>query len=345
MYQDSVFHIGMPRTATTWQQLHLFPKFRGFTYLGRRGTSNRWLAGLDSSEQACETQSIHDLLWTYLVHANATEWDRFLRAQKSIVDPNRKNLISQEMILCHDFGSVSLKDRLKRITDILPGIRIFITIREQRSFLKSFHHVALKGLGMTLTQREYLDLYGNCDFLGYTDVLNYHEIALQLEQSGHQVSIIPYETFKSDKNQYQTLLNRLFAQDLDLEELDSTVEHGSDEETDHFIRYIINNSNRHFMGSGIGSPVIGESVLHLTTDGSALKSRIQREMGSSAAAWNSKKLNPDILKKIEKQIQAINRESWYSTKEVDDKIHQKYAPSNQLLDKKFELGLDNHGYY
>lgn len=345
MFDNSVFHVGMPRTSTTWHQNQLFPVMKNVNFCGRRGMSNVYDPS-SARQQSVDSRALHDLFWTYLNRANLREWEGFKKKCGKILDENKNNILSQELVLFPEFGNVSLEERIRRISEILPKIRIYITIRRQIDYLKSVHSTSLKGLGNPMSQKQYIEMFALPLQIGFQGVLDYEYIISLFRDRGHECHIIPYELILDDKAEFLSRVNNFFKQHIKVSEIDFEPKHASDLLDESKLRSIININNRHFFGSGLGSVPIAESILHLVDKDSATFKKWLNEIEISGAVWNSVKIDIKIRENLAQSFRkTFAQNDWESPPELDARIMSLYRESNEKLDRVFGLDLKKYGYY
>ena len=339
---QSIVHIGMPRAASTWLQHRVFSRAINRRHLGRSNWKNRWLT--DDSSPSFANQPLHDLLWTVICWSNQTEFEAFLAEnldQLRALLERSPYIVSQEMLLCPDYGKVPIDERLRRLAATFVGAKVLLITRRQIDYLKSFHKIALKGLGMTLSQREYVSLYTDSKFLGYGGVLNYLDIRDRLVGLGFEVCWLPYELLLQNPAEFLTRLVEAMDGDLDHSAISPDPVNAGDTEDLDILRWLYNRQNPHFLSGDLLSFPIAESFLHNVRGNSPLATRVQAEMKRSANAWN---LKMEHVSDNSEAIGNIDRNLWRSSTKLDSRLMKLYEQSNRRLDDESKMLLD-FGYF
>jgi len=197
---DLLVHVGLPKTGTTWLQDHVFAnRALGF-----------WGPAQDEDTPKKQTKTFGRLLYLDAQKRLIGEDDfdaAAIRDQLAnvIVPDGLVPVISNERLSGHVLSNAFDRPMLaRRIKDVFPQTRIFLTIREQRSMILSSYFQYLK--------------YGGWNSLGgflnppcdgrlpamQLDVWNYDRLA-QLYYSlfgRERVLILPYEMFVRDPAEY-----------------------------------------------------------------------------------------------------------------------------------------------
>jgi hypothetical protein len=346
MFEQSVFHVGMPRTSTTWHQNQLFPSISNYHFAGRRGMSTRYTLDNPARVNSVDNRELHDLLWVYLNRANRREWSEFVGRNPELLQSPQSNIISQELVLFPEFGSVEVEERIKRVSTVFPKIHIYITVRRQIDYLKSVHATSLKGLGSTVSQREYIELFALPLDVGFKGVLDYLAIVNKFENLGHRCSVMAYEELVQNHDIFLNKFSALLNADIDRESISFERHHKSDGVDESMLRYVLNKANRHFFGAGLGSSVIAESMIHRISKESALLKNWLEQIKISGAAWSSTKLDRKLRAQL--MVQTTNEEwqrRWKSDTELDAKLMDQYIESNKKLADKIDVDLGSFGYF
>lgn len=339
---QSIVHIGMPRAASTWLQHRVFSRAISRRHLGRSNWKNRWLK--DDSSPSFANQPLHDLLWTVICWSNQAEFEAFLAEnldQLRALLERSPYIVSQEMLLCPDYGKVLIDERLRRLAATFVGAKILLITRRQIDYLKSFHKIALKGLGMTLSQREYVSLYTDSKFLGYGGVLNYLDIRDRLVGLGFEVCWLPYELLLQNPAAFLAKLAEAMDGDLDHSAISPDPVNAGDTEDLDMLRWLYNRQHPHFLSGDLLSFPIAESFLHNVRDKSPLQNRINKETQRSAAAWN---LKAERASENSRVLSTVDRVKWRSSAKLDSRLMALYAVSNRELDDASQT-LAGFGYY
>ncbi|MEO6847886.1 MAG: hypothetical protein ABI443_09930, partial [Chthoniobacterales bacterium] len=123
------FHVGYPRTSTTWLQTDIFPKLRGVNYMGYRYEKPFWYQTKLVSEIVLEDDAVFDA-------------DRCRRAFSKLMKPNETNVFSSEAFL----SPYDLTRTVKRLAAIAEqwDTHILIGLRRQDTFAFSVYCHQLK---------------------------------------------------------------------------------------------------------------------------------------------------------------------------------------------------------
>ena len=193
---EVLIHVGLPKTGTTWLQDHVFAN----------PTLGFWGPAQDEDTPKQQTKSFGRLLYLDAYKRLIAEDDfdaGAIRDQLASVNvpDGLVPVVSNERLSGHVLSNAFDRPMLaRRIKDVFPRARIFLTIREQRSMILSSYFQYLKYGGW-----QSLDgfLHPPCDGrlpALHLDVWNYDRLArLYYSLFGRErVSILPYEMFVRD---------------------------------------------------------------------------------------------------------------------------------------------------
>lgn len=118
-----IFHIGLPKAASTWLQKEIFPYLPGIQYIGPDVAND--LVQVSDSEFAAA-----NFVQRFNLPADATE---------------SPALISTEALSgAFDKGAVDMKRNALRIKEIAPDARIILVLRNQTDFVESLYRQMVK---------------------------------------------------------------------------------------------------------------------------------------------------------------------------------------------------------
>lgn len=197
---EVLVHVGLPKTGTTWLQDHLFANARlGF-----------WGPAQHEGTPKQQSKAFGRLLYLDAQKRLMGEDDFDAAAIQNqlsqvTVPDGLVPVVSNERLSGHVLSNAFDRAMLaRRIKDVFPRARIFLTIREQRSMILSSYFQYLK-YGGWRSLDGFLD--PPCDGRQPAlrlDVWNYERLAqLYFSQFGREcVLILPYEMFVRDPAEY-----------------------------------------------------------------------------------------------------------------------------------------------
>jgi hypothetical protein len=199
------FHVGLPKTGTTYLQDEIFPNISGIKYLGKlRGDYNTQATDQFFSELFNDTDSYSSLAQRTLFKSEILP----------DLDAGRPNVISQEAF---SRGIVDRGVLLQRIVEAHGQVRILFTIRRQQDLLQSMYSDFLKRA--TTDKAPYLNfdlwLELQWDHLLRPRLeesalarLQFHElISLYVKQLGEEnVGVLVYEEIREDPASFASRL-------------------------------------------------------------------------------------------------------------------------------------------
>jgi hypothetical protein len=200
MNPSHLFHIGYPKTGTTWLQRYYFPRREaGFAYI-RDGKP----APLNGSPGR---HIIEQPLFHYEPMAVRRVIDGLFAAE---VGAGLKPVISLEQ-LCGNpaSGGWHAKEYAWRLAASFPDAQIFMVVREQRTMIRSAYIQYLRG-GGTMSLRDYM--IARPDHHVPQPNLHYHRYDHLLQHylelfPRNQVLCLPYELFRDRPSEFLAALD------------------------------------------------------------------------------------------------------------------------------------------
>lgn len=192
------FHIGYPKTASTWLQEMLFPKIRGLIYLNSSETRELFF---DSDAFLYSPLHVHKYI-----------------SKKS--DKNYKLLFSSELLTTPinygwHHGCISKTCAIK-IKDTYPNAKIILFIRNQKDLAVSAYQQYVKN-GGTYSIRKFLyNSHFSLDHLFYSRLIKYYDSLFGREN----VAVFFFEDFTSNPKKFVEKFVENFSFDLDICDLD-----------------------------------------------------------------------------------------------------------------------------
>ena len=222
-----ILHIGMPKTATTALQKYVFTDEKYFFPIGRYG------AGGDS----CRSELVSNFLWSglfldkYSYEKNndlyKEEFSRLLRAAENA---SKVPVISQEAITIPTFFNSDFDVVFSRLREVIGDAIIFLTIRNQADFLKSFYSTLVTDMGSSISFQDFI--YINTEIpnhrVNVARCLDYKYVFDTLSGLFSHIEVLVYEHFVLDPLTY---LNRILTrQGITLDKFENVVENASRDE-------------------------------------------------------------------------------------------------------------------
>jgi hypothetical protein len=128
-----ILHIGLPKTATTLLQQHVFTKLhQHIDYVGVKQPRSQ------------NQEALYSSIWN-LVCAEKSEYSQNIDLVKAKVqsrlNDNNKPFVLSEECFCVDFGNSSWQVKLNRLADIFQGnnVQVLVTIRNPISAIFSYY--------------------------------------------------------------------------------------------------------------------------------------------------------------------------------------------------------------
>tara|TARA_B100001057_G_scaffold501156_3_gene621175 strand:- start:2465 stop:3355 length:891 start_codon:yes stop_codon:yes gene_type:complete len=234
-----IFHLGFPRTGTTYLQSILFPKLRNINFLGKPFDKKNSKIFYEFEKRIF---SYDDLYFE--------KRKKFLGKEIKILFKNKINLISHEGLLRNTrfyekkdkyFKGNNYSNNLKRLYKVLKtiipknNIYFLIFLRKQSDLLPSYYSNFWKSEYQISKSINYTKFIENCletNEFNFGKIINYYELYNYLISfiPSSKVKLIDYESFfAKDKNKL-----KLFAKLFD----------NSDKHIESLINYNLVNSNK-----------------------------------------------------------------------------------------------------
>ncbi|TWX67634.1 hypothetical protein [Colwellia sp. C1TZA3] len=183
-----ILHIGLPKTATTLVQKHVFSVLtEHIDYLGVRQPRTR--------EQDTLYREIISIVFT-----NSQEYEQRISHVKRLVNErismNDKPFILSEEMLCVDSGETTWQEKLSRLADIFNKykVHILVTVREPVAavfsyFIETFHSTKYKNI---------LDFVRNSNG---SKIYDYYYLNATIVNTfkNFEINYVPFELIKEDK--------------------------------------------------------------------------------------------------------------------------------------------------
>jgi hypothetical protein len=152
---NTIFHIGFPKTGTTWFQYDFFPYIENAFFLPRAELLRPRLMQKDPF-------SFNKIL----VQKELQE--RFIRSQKRVLVLSDEGFLARNLFFIKDFAY--------RIKSVCPNSQIIIFIRNQESMLASMYSQYIKSNGGTFSLKRYL--FGHPMMTEMTNSISFHTMKL-----------------------------------------------------------------------------------------------------------------------------------------------------------------------
>lgn len=242
-----LIHIGMPKTATTTLQKDIFTDESIFYPIGRYG------AGGDS----CRTDGIRELIHEGLF-LDSRNWKKRentyleeVRAQLDFAEQSgRMPVLSNEGISMPGFFGSDLDSVFSRLLSLFGDAQIAVSIRNQRSVLKSFYSSAVVDMGASISFQEFILLNKSIPThkLNISKHLHFDHLMETCDKYFSSINLVVFEEMEGNPELY---LNRLLGAKVGAENVKQNITNASrDEETIRWARAL----NR-FSPRGIGVPI------------------------------------------------------------------------------------------
>lgn len=201
-----VFHVGFPKTATTYLQSNVFPHMKGVNYIGK----NVHLASrIDARNRA---------IWKLFDFRISDTSVRY--KLEPFLDENKINLISEERISVYpgfcDEANLSCVV-LDRIKFIFPEAKIIVGIRDIKSLITSLYREYILQ-GGTKSFRDFLSIFPveKYDFKKYINMC---------KTMFDGVFVFDFDKFKEDKNAMINKLCDFIGCEIDMSKITDKVKH------------------------------------------------------------------------------------------------------------------------
>jgi hypothetical protein len=320
-----LLHIGLPKTATSTLQTHLFYKLhldKKINFLGR------YLA----PEYKNFYFKIFDLI-NAVRFEDEYKFEKNLSKYRKMINLHLKNnvlnIISEEMLTI-SYGNSNIKRNLIRLKKILEGheVQILLSIRRQDTIIYSFF---VEIYPTTLFKDKYnntIDKYlinglknkknGNFLMFYYDEILNFCEKTF----GNNSCKILIFEDLKHNKQRYIKTLKKVL--NISFEEIDKCISNTN-----------INEKRKlkdGYMTDGMKLSVYVYNYLAPTIPKYLKKYKVINNIFSTLIN------NLNFIKLNKKKIK-------YLTKEQEKLILKEFNHSNTVLDEKLKLNLFEYGYY
>ena len=314
-----VLHVGYPKTGTTALQYGIFKKHNKINYISR---------------EHLKKENIKDpLLYRENSLSSLSKTEEYRKILLKSFSEDKLNIISEELLLAsslsftrYPYPFVFCRDAVAMsfvLSKILEGcdVTILITIRKQKSFLKSYYAEAQPKLSkFGLFNRfgkwtNYLIQHAESYILPNLDY--YESVQLYKNTFGEEnVKVLVFEELKENPRSYLNRLSEILGLDL------------SDYEEDIQKKCNVRKKKK-------GYEVKGSSLK------SIIYYRKIKYFGNKP--WNLPGWSESLLKtKIPFTSKTLKLEY---TKEQERHLFNIFKESNKKLDEKFNLGLKEYGYY
>lgn len=196
-----VFHVGFPKTGTTWLQNELLPVVESFVCLGKpysRGIKFRdWLINF-VTESPLE----------FSADKAREEFIEILEQSKQIGDAGKIRIISYELLSAPLFNGYMLKEIAERIKKTFGDTRIVVTVRSQTTMLESlYRHYVRSGGSLGIRDFLYRRISPGVDYAGNKMLLRKLKyepyIRFLIELFGEDnVKVLPMETMFQEPEKF-----------------------------------------------------------------------------------------------------------------------------------------------
>lgn len=325
-----LLHIGLPKTATTTLQLHLFHKLHEEEKVNFLG---RYLTPKDVGYYF----RINDIIYA-IIKQNDEEFEENLQSYKQEVNnyiyENKLNIISEEMLTISykkEKNSLDVNRNLERVHKIFSQhkIEVLLSIRKQDKIIHSFFVEAYNNMFWQDNSINTLDKYiknglqnmqkGNFYMYCYDNIIDQCE---NLFGSG-SCKILVFEDIKGNRKRYITTLSNILK--FSVNEIDTYL---VSKQTN--VKIQTSKGYKTAEGIGMGN-IISKTISNFIPDFlkkfDGLKSVYLKILDN----LNNIRLNP---KEIEFISTSVSRE-----------ILDKFDNCNKVIDKKYKLDLDKYGYF
>lgn len=211
MTNNIIFHVGYPKTASTFLQNKIFPKLRNVKYFPLKPEDAR-LAMPDISMSLGR-------LYNYLDNPQASEnqgIEEVIAAVLAKLEPDNFNLFSSEGLIGIGNKGVdnsSWRDRATLLKEIFGDARVLIVLREQYSFLESLYYFNPGGhsnFGAWFEEMD--DRYDLTGTLSYSEVVDYYFSLFGKER----VHVLVYEEMTKNISSYEDQLSLVLGEKVSL---------------------------------------------------------------------------------------------------------------------------------
>ena len=304
MDKSVIIHVGMPKTATTFLQVALFPKIQNAFYFERDPDLWKLIFYMPfSHKHFTDLQAYRERI------------DRVCRERSE-----RTLLISHESLFGHPwFNFENHENDAWTLSQLFPNAKILVTIRRQDQFLESLYSHAIQ-VGYAQKLDRFLN-YENGGFgkfryntglnidVARLDYLYYTDVYEQLF-GRKNVMVLPYEMLVGDRADF---LNRFFT----------------------------------FSGCEPCAPEdwnlkVNKSLTHRASRLARFLNPLFRNPESNGFGLLSQARFRRLLYRLDL---IIGKKGCWIDEDLCRKIVQMHARTNEALDRRYEIRLQDYGYY
>lgn len=206
---DILIHIGYHKTGTTWLQENLFVLSSEVFYpldLNKNSLSKKFVTGEDKY-----------VLSPFDMNEGPIFGELQYYREKGYLDNDKVKVLSHERLSGHPHGSaLDSQSIANRLHNIFPNAKIFIVIREQKSFLLSIYFQYLLGGGVH-SLKQYLGTtfdrkrsYFSPNHINYVPLIKAYQKLFGKEK----VLVLPYEMFKHEPNNFISRLAKFVEKEI-----------------------------------------------------------------------------------------------------------------------------------
>lgn len=193
---NQCIHIGIPKTATTWLQKEIFTLENYFLPIGRFGPGG----------DKCQSDQLSDFI-RHSIFEPECLWRRKKKSiqreiytwQKKAVKNKKKLVISNEHFSMPTIHGSDLPVVFNRLKTLFGDAEIAISVRNQKSFFKSFYSqlVVNKGASLSFSEFMYINRYIDNHYLNIAHALDYEFLLEVASDHFSSVNVVAYEDFKN----------------------------------------------------------------------------------------------------------------------------------------------------
>ncbi|MDD3687638.1 MAG: sulfotransferase [Tenuifilaceae bacterium] len=194
------FHIGYPKTASTWLQEKLFPNLKKIQYIGNRETGRFFF---ESDAFLFNPEDVYQHLKCY------TEASRYLFSSE---------LLSTPINYGWHNGTIS-KTCADKIKITFPAAKILIFIRNQQSLAASAYQQYIKNGGTYSIKHFLYNSHFSCNHLLFDGLISYYDMLFGKEN----VYIFFFEDFVKNPRGFVESFCNLFGFEVDVDTLDFNI--------------------------------------------------------------------------------------------------------------------------
>ena len=317
MEQPLLIHIGFHKTGTTWLQRELFISsnhvFEPFSNkkIGQSNLAFKFIKGEDGNVLPPFDNNIECVQRELL---------KLLQLKRTI--ENKIFVMSSERLSGNPHSSaIDGKNIAHRLKYVFPNAKIFISIREQKSFLLSNYYQYLSRGGLNSLKR-YLNLkYDYMEYKFSPNHIKYHLIIEEYQKlfGKENVLVLPYEMLKDTPQEYIQSIGNFVEKKITFDESRFEVRHNT--KSNHFIMYHLRFLSYFLFSNSLNNY-------------SRLHNRFSR-----FCALVIKKITGKIIPNTwNKKIQLKMK------KEITTFSSNRYAVSNTVTSNLINTDLSNYGY-